>query len=250
VDFSSERLSVVIPAFNEARRLTGSLEKVLAYGKGPFGEIELIVVDDGSRDGTAESVRSLSIPYAEVCVHERNRGKGAAIRTGVAAASGTLILTSDADFSTPIEEVEVAAAALDKDTDVVIASREAPGTRIPSDQHPLRKNMGRIFNRCVRVMTGLPFADTQCGFKLFRRDAAKKIYERTVIDGFASDVEVLIVCRALGLGVREIPVTWINSPDSRVNILAHPWTMLRDLMRIRIREMCGGYLDGGRVERG
>lgn len=233
-------LSIVIPAFNEERRLGATLDAVLAHVD---ARAEVIVVDDGSRDGTAALVRERSAldPRVRLVALERNSGKGAAVRAGFLAARGDLVLFSDADNSTPIGELEKLRAAIDGGADVAIGSRALPGSDVRVKQHVLRQRMGETFNLLVRALGGLDVADSQCGFKLFRRETALPVFERQTLDGFAFDVEILYLAGRRGLRVAEVPVTWINSPDSRVNILRDPLLMLRDVLRVRWNDLRGRY---------
>jgi dolichyl-phosphate beta-glucosyltransferase len=231
------RLSVVIPAYNEVRRIGPSLERVwnylcANYGRGGF---EIIVVDDGSRDRTATLVEEFTSRGPEIRLIRlpMNRGKGAAVRAGMVAAVGDAVLFSDADLSTPIEEVEPALKLIREGSDVVIGSRALAESQILARQNLLRQSLGGLFNRLVRAFLGIPFRDTQCGFKLFRREAAHAVFQRARIDGFAFDVETILIALELGYRVREMPVRWINDPESRVTLLRHPARMLADLWRIR-----------------
>lgn len=225
-------LSVVIPTYNEAARLGPSLESLRAFLERRFSRFELIVVDDGSGDGTAALARG----FAGVRVLELgfNRGKGAAVREGMLAADGEFVLFTDADLSTPIEQMEPFLERLKAGADLVIGSRALPGSELRVRQSRLREGMGKVFNRLMRALCGLPYRDTQCGFKAFTREAARAIFSRARIDGFAFDVEALSIARTLGLKVEEHPVRWINSPLSRVRIVAHSLEMLRDVLRIRL----------------
>ena len=228
----TEFLSVVIPAYNEARRLGPSLEALRRRLELRFARFELIVVDDGSRDGTAALARGFS--GARLIELGRNRGKGAAVREGMLAAKGDFALFTDADLSTPIEEVEPFLDRLKAGADIVIGSRALPGSELRVRQSRLRESMGKIFNRVMRALCGLPYRDTQCGFKAFTKDAARAVFSRARIDGFAFDVEALTIARSLRLKVEERPVPWTNSPDSRVRIVRHSLEMLRDVLRIRL----------------
>ncbi len=231
------QLSVVMPAYNEATRIGPSLQRVWEYLRPRYGAggFEIIVVDDGSRDRTVAVVEQFRARAAQVRLirFPQNRGKGAAVRAGMMAARGDAVLFSDADLSTPIEEVEEALRLLAEGGDVVIGSRALAGSRILVRQQRLRESMGRLFNRLIRALLPIPFQDTQCGFKLFRREAAHAVFQLAHIDGFAFDVEAILIATQLGYAVRKMPVRWINDPASRVTLLRHPAQMLADIWRIR-----------------
>lgn len=240
-------LSVVIPAYEEERRLGPTLDAVLGYldtgEAGPSEAVEIVVVDDGSRDGTAALVRERAERDRRIRLISlpQNRGKGAAVRTGFLAARGDLVLFSDADNSTPIAELRKLRRAVDAGADVAIGSRALPESDVRVRQHAVRQRMGETFNAVVRVIGGLEVRDSQCGFKLFRRATTLQVFERQRLDGFAFDVEILHVARRLGLRIVEVPVTWINSPDSRVRIWRDPALMLRDVVLVRWNEVRGRY---------
>jgi dolichyl-phosphate beta-glucosyltransferase len=231
------RLSVIIPTYNKASRIAATLTAVRDYlSRQPYRS-EIIVVDDGSDDETPETARAAlaGYPAFRVIRRERNLGKGASVREGVLAASGELVLFSDDDLSTPIEELDKAAAALEAGADVVIGSRAHPESEIRVRQRRPREWMGKAFNVLVRMSVLKGFRDTQCGFKAFRAAAAKDIFSRLRTPGFGFDVEVLVLARALGYRVAEIPVVWCDVRPSRVRILKGSWSMLKDLWRIRRR---------------
>jgi len=236
-------LSVVIPAFNEEARLGASLDRIFAYLEGRGVLAEVLVVDDGSTDGTSTLARAaLKGKRGTVLVNPENRGKGHAVRRGVLAASGNWVLMTDADLSSPIEEYEkLAAAARDHDLDVAFGSRGLPDSRIEVRQNPVRELMGKTFNLAIRAATGLPFRDTQCGFKLMDRRRTRPIFERMAVDRFAFDVELLFLCVRFGLRVREVPVVWRDAAGSRVSMLTSPLNMLFDLARVRWRFRRGLY---------
>ncbi len=199
-EFAKPHLSIVVPAYNEEGRLGDSLDKISAYlsREGLSGEV--LVVDDGSRDRTAEIARRKLGRRGRVVTNSENRGKGYSVRRGVLAAQGRWVLLTDADLSSPIEEhAKLAAAARKYDVDVVIGSRAVDASTVEVRQHPVRQLMGKTFNRIIRAMTGLPFQDTQCGFKLMDRKRVRPLFERMVVDRFAFDVEFLFLCVRFGL---------------------------------------------------
>lgn len=236
-------LSVVIPAFNEARRIGPSLDRARAWLDVRHPGTEVIVVDDGSRDDTAAVVeaRADAWPGLRLLRLDRNQGKGAATRRGVLEASGAWILCSDADLSTPIDEAERLLAAGAR-APVVIGSRSIAGANITRRQPLHRVAMGRAFNFAVRCATPGGHADTQCGFKLYRRDAARDLFGRLTVTGFAFDVEVLTLAHALGYPVAEVPVTWHNDERSSVDVWRDPARMLRDIVRIRLKHRRTGRI--------
>ncbi len=229
------RLSVVIPSYNESRRLPDTLEKIQAFLEERDWPWEVVVSDDGSTDGTPELVRD-RFPGCLVVAAGRNEGKGAAVRRGMLKASGELRLFSDADLSTPIEEAVGMMQAMEEGNhDVVIASRALPGSELVVRQPWWREMSGRAFNQLVRPISGLPFHDTQCGFKLFRAEAAERLFAGQASSGWAFDVELLMLAQALGYRVLEHPVRWINSEASKVNMLRDAPRMLGDIMAFRWR---------------
>lgn len=229
-------LSIVIPAFNEERRIGPTLTAILAYAAAAPHPIEIIVVDDGSSDGTANVAReALGVRGdTSVLINGVNRGKGYSIRRGVLAARGRLALVSDADLSTPIEEADRLIGHLTPmGRGLVIGSRALHDSRVEVHQNPMRELMGKVFNRVVRLITGLPFHDTQCGFKLMTRAEVAPIFEKARIDGFSYDVELIYVASRRGLPIKEVGVTWRNAPGSKVGMLSDPVRMLRDVWRVR-----------------
>jgi len=229
------RLTVVIPTYNKETRIAASLEAVAAYLAGkPFAS-EIVVVDDGSADRTADAARTALAgrPHAKVLRRERNLGKGASVKEGVLAASGEVVLFCDDDLATPIEELDKALAALDAGADVVIGSRAHPDSEIRVRQRRPREWMGKAFNVLVRLFVLRGYRDTQCGFKAFRRAAATDVFSRLRTPGFGFDVEVLVLSRDLGYRVAEIPVVWCDARPSRLRIFRGSWGMFKDLWRIR-----------------
>ncbi|HKY31534.1 MAG TPA: dolichyl-phosphate beta-glucosyltransferase [Candidatus Polarisedimenticolia bacterium] len=230
------RLSVVIPAYNEQGRLGPSLASVLAYARRAPFDVEIVVVDDGSSDQTARVARAALASWhsSQVLANDRNHGKGYSVRRGALAARGELLLLSDADLSTPIEETDRLLGRLgEQGGGIVIGSRAVRGARVEVHQNPVREAMGKVFNRVVRLLTGLPFHDTQCGFKLMARADVVPLFEAARIDGFGYDVELLYVAARKGIPIREEPVIWRNAPGSKVGILTDPARMLRDVWRVR-----------------
>jgi dolichyl-phosphate beta-glucosyltransferase len=240
-----DSVSIVIPAFNEERRLTATLTAVLAYlarWDGRFAEV--VVVDDGSTDGTARLVREFSAKHAAVRLVENpgNRGKGYSVRHGVMEARGEWILFSDADLSAPIEELDkLAAAAREAGVSVAIGSRAMDRSLIQVHQSGFRETAGRVFNLCMRVLTGLPLRDTQCGFKLFEAGTAREVFGRQRLERFGFDVEVLFIARHLGYRMVEVPVRWSHSEGTKVSMFRDSLNMFLDLLRVRWNGLRGYY---------
>lgn len=230
-------VSVVIPAYNEERRLEPTLEKVDAFFSARPGGYEIIVVDDGSRDRTAACAAEFKPRQGRVRLlhNRRNRGKGASVRRGAAAARGETILFTDADLSTPIEDYPRLAAAAARGADAAIGSRAVRGANVAEPQPLYRTLMGKFFNLLVQLVLLPGLHDTQCGFKLFRRGAARRIFARQTIPGFGFDVEILYIARRLGLRIAEVPVEWRNSPASKVSPVRDSAQMFLDLFRTRWR---------------
>jgi dolichyl-phosphate beta-glucosyltransferase len=232
---------VVIPAFNEAERLPRTLARVNAHLAEQGPAYEIVVVDDGSTDGTAESARAEGGNALTVLRHHPNRGKGYAVRRGMLAARGARRLMTDADLSTPIEELSRLEAALAAGHDVAIGSRAVAGANVEVRQPWYREAMGRLFNRLVRLLVLPGLYDTQCGFKLFTAAAAEAAFGPTVLDGFSFDVEALFIARRRGLRIAEVPVTWRNDTATRVGLVRGGQAFL-DLVRIRANGWRGRYL--------
>ncbi len=226
-----------MPAYNEQRRLPESVRKILAWMRTDPSVKELVLVDDGSSDDTSGIVRRLAAEDSRIrsVSYWPNGGKGYAIRQGVLEArSGHAVLVTDADLSTPIDELPRLVASLGAH-DVVIGSRALELSRIGAQQGLHRRMMGKSFNRIMRALTGIPFPDTQCGFKLFSAEASKRVFAEATIDRFAYDVEALLIADRLGYSVADVPVRWDNSPDSRVRIVRDSLRMLFDVLRARLR---------------
>jgi glycosyltransferase involved in cell wall biosynthesis len=235
----------VIPAYNEENRLPASLEAVAAYlAQADFSFAEIVVVDDGSKDGTAGVVENYrrTHPCVRLLQNPGNRGKGYSVRHGMLEAKGDWILFSDADLSAPIEEVgKLLKAAQDADAAVAIGSRALDRSLVAVHQSGFREASGRFFNLVMRALTGLPFRDTQCGFKLYRADAARAVFPKQILDGFSFDVEDLVIAKQRGFRTLEVPVRWSNVEGTKVSTLAG-LTSFSDLVKIRWYSMSGRYL--------
>lgn len=230
-------LSLVIPAYNEAIRLPATLQRIQDHRRLWSFPSEIIIVVEPSEDRTlalAENAAK-SVSQLVVLTHHEKRGKGFAVRSGMLRARGDFIFFTDADLSTPLEDLDAGLQRFRKDRSihVIVGNRQHPETRILLRQNLGREWMGKVFNRFAQTMTGLKIGDTQCGFKGFRHRAAKEIFGRQRIDGFSFDVEVLLLARALGFSTVEVPVHWTNSAASRVRVFRDSLEMLRDLLRVR-----------------
>jgi dolichyl-phosphate beta-glucosyltransferase len=233
----------VVPAYNEQRRLPATLDRMLAWrATKTFRFFEIVVVDDGSRDGTAALVERYTTRTSDVRLlrNPGNRGKGYAVRHGMLSAQGEWILYSDADLSSPIEDVEkLYSAACAEGAQVAIGSRALDRSLVSVHQPLFREYSGRFFNFVMRLATGLPFQDTQCGFKLFERAAAIRIFSLQQLDGFSFDVEDLIIARQCGFRAVEVPVRWANVEGTKVS-LTQGLRSFADLLRIRWRHRRAG----------
>jgi glycosyltransferase involved in cell wall biosynthesis len=232
-------ISIIIPAYNEEKRLPATLTKVKDYlQSAPWEFCEIVVVDDGSRDGTAELARCSGVRLVQ---NPGNRGKGYSVKHGMLEAKGEWILYTDADLSAPIEELDNLVAAADRSgARIAIGSRALDRSLIGVHQPRLREFVGRVFNRLMRVATGLPFHDTQCGFKLFESRAAQEIFSRQQLDGFGFDVEVLFIAKALGYQAVEVPVRWDNVVGTKVSLLLGAQAYA-DLVKVRMNGWQGKY---------
>jgi dolichyl-phosphate beta-glucosyltransferase len=237
-------VSIVIPAYNEQARLPATLERVIAYLAGKqFQFAEIVVVDDGSRDGTAKLVEDWQRDHTSIRLvrNPGNRGKGFTVRHGVLESKGEWILTTDADLSAPIEELDKLIAAVERENaKVAIGSRALDRSLVGVHQSPFREFAGRVFNVLMRMVTGLPFRDTQCGFKLFEAAAAREIFSRQILEGFSFDVEDLVIAKVLGLKAIEVPVVWNNVEGTKVSAL-NGAASYAALIGIRWRALTGRY---------
>jgi dolichyl-phosphate beta-glucosyltransferase len=237
-------LSVIIPAFNEEKRLPDTLNKLEGFVETlRLESLEIIIVDDGSTDGTAEIIRRRAEADSRFRLLQNpgNCGKGYAVRHGMLEAKGEWRLLTDADLSTPIAELgKLHRAVEEQGAAVAIGSRALDRSLIARRQSFFREFGGRFFNIVMRRITGLPFADTQCGFKLYRADAAEAIFSRQILNGFSFDVEDMFIARRLGIQVAEVPVAWANAEGTKVNFRSTLQAFV-DLVRIRLYARAGRY---------
>lgn len=232
----SPELSVIVPAYNEASRIGPSLEAIAAHLRAQPHSWELLIVDDGSRDQTSEVVIKYidGIPGARLIGYQPNKGKGFAVRAGVLASKGQWIVFLDADLSTPPEEIANALRYLKAGDDMVIGSRGLRESQIERRPPPFRRFASMVFDTVKHLIVGLrQYADTQCGFKAYRAGAVRPLYERSIIDRFMFDVEILYLAERAGLKVREMPVHWADAPGSKVRFWEGIYHMFKDLARIR-----------------
>jgi len=236
-------LSVVIPAFNEERRLGSTLVEIAGYLATQPWTWEIRVVDDGSTDATVAVAEGFAAGEPRVVVQrEPHRGKGGAVKAGLSAATGQFRFICDADLSMPIDEISRFLPPQAAPFDVAIGSREGrKAHRVGEPKY--RHLMGRLFNHGVQWLVLPGIEDSQCGFKMFTADAVRSIFPRVTVDGWAFDVEVLAVARAQQLRVIEVPIEWHYRAESRVSMMRDGWEMLKELLRIRLRAMKGTYRD-------
>ncbi|MFC1621926.1 dolichyl-phosphate beta-glucosyltransferase [Patescibacteria group bacterium] len=246
--------SIVISAYNEAKNITASLTQITSFMRTFAKEFEIVIVDDGSEDDTANLVESYAKENPEVkLLRNKHKGKGPGIYAGIMAAEGKFIYMADADLSTPISEIKrLANWIIEHEFDIVIASREGLGAK--RIKEPLYRHlMGRVFNFFVRVIALPGIQDSQCGFKLFKKEAAKEIFEKLSIYGKdapeiseaylgAFDVEVLYIAKKLGYKIKTVPVEWTYMPTERLNPIKDSILMLRDVIKVRLNDRKGVYL--------
>ena len=234
---NSMLLSIVIPVYNEEKRMHVSLSKVVDYVKknGISDNSEIIVVNDGSLDNTVSVINQFKEDYnfIKLVDYKDNKGKGYAVKKGVLSAKGDYILFMDADLSTPLEEINKVIQFLDMSYDLSIGSRGLKDSKIIIRQPIYRRAMGKIFNLTVRLLLIKKIRDTQCGFKCFKKEIAREIFNQTKISGFCFDVEVLYIAQRKGYRIKEIPVKWYDFPDSKVGIFKDSLKMLIEIFKIK-----------------
>ncbi|HYK38972.1 MAG TPA: dolichyl-phosphate beta-glucosyltransferase [Candidatus Eremiobacteraceae bacterium] len=235
-------LTIIVPSYNEELRLPPSLNLIADYIAKSGRSTEVLVVDDGSKDRTAavaEEFRS-RIPLLRVVPNGENRGKGYSVRHGMQEARGEIVLFTDADLSAPIEEADKLLAAL-QDHDIALGSRALDRSMIEVHESPFREFAGIVFNRIVRIVLRLPFVDTQCGFKAFRRARCRIIFDQQRIERFGFDPELLYLARHHGLKAVEIPVRWAHSPATKINMMRDSIQMFLDVFTVRWNALLGRY---------
>ncbi len=235
--------SFVIPAYNESVRIRPTLDELLRHVRAHNWDAEILVVNDGSRDDTAKIVREYGMLHPQILLVENpgNRGKGYSVRNGMLHARGDICLFTDADLSSPMSEAQKLFDAIGQGTDIAIGSRWLDAEMQTERQPLFRQVLGRIYNLVLRVILGLHFADTQCGFKAFRREAAQRIFPLQKIEGWGFDPELLFLARRAGLRVDEVPVLWAHSEGTRLHPFRDGMRMFGEVLRIRWNAMTGEY---------
>ncbi len=235
--------SIVIPAYNEAGRIPATLEAVVACIRQKGWSAEVIVVDDGSRDATAEVVRNFAATAPEIRLMQNpgNRGKGFSVRSGLLSAVGEVVMFTDADLSSPMEEAQGLFDAIAGGADIAIGSRWLETKRQTIRQPLYRQFFGRCFNGVTRLVMGLPFADTQCGFKAFTRAAAQTVFQLQTIERWGFDPEILFIALKRGYRIQEVPVSWAHDERSRVSYLKDGLKMLQEIAIVRWNALLGRY---------
>ena len=242
--------SIVIPAYNEAARIGNALEQVVACVRQCGWSAEVVVVDDGSRDQTAEIVHNFAKDHPEVRLLQNpgNHGKGYSVRNGILHSFGEVVMFTDADLSAPIEEADGLFAAISAGADIAIGSRWLERTRQTIRQPLYRQFFGRCFNGVTRAVMGLPYADTQCGFKAFTRAAAQTVFQLQTIERWGFDPEILFIARKRGYRVDEVAVSWAHDERTRISYIKDGARMLQDIAIVRWNALLGRYYKAGRAD--
>jgi len=238
-----KEISIIIPAYNEENRIKITLFSIEKYFHNK--NFEIIVINDGSSDNTLELLNTLKdkLPNLELITYKKNRGKGYAVKKGIENAQGQYILFLDADNSTPIEEFEKLMTEIKKGFDIAIGSRYLEDSDIKIKQSILRILIGRLGNLLIQSLLIKGIKDTQCGFKLFKNLVAKQIFAKQTIDGWGFDMEILAIAQILKYKIKEIPISWLNSTDSRVRPIRDAWRTLNELIKIKINIIKKKYLN-------
>jgi glycosyltransferase involved in cell wall biosynthesis len=235
--------SIIIPAYNESQRIAASLDKIIAYTSEQKWLTEILVVNDGSRDNTTDIVREYAKSHPQVRLIENpgNRGKGYTVRHGMSQATGEIFLFTDADLSSPIHESKKLFAAIQAGADVAIGSRWLQA-ELQTERQPLHRQLfGRVFNLLLRIILGLKYKDTQCGFKAFTRKAALSLFPRQRIERWGFDPELLFLSQKYGLQIAEVPVEWAHDDRSKINPVVDGFKMFTEMLRIRWADLTGKY---------
>lgn len=230
---NSKFISIIIPAYNEESRLSASIEKIIEFVEINNINAEIIIVDDGSKDNTVSAAKEFG-DKVRVLEQPQNMGKGAAVRRGMLESSGEILLFTDADLSTPIYEIKKVLAQFESGTEIFVGSRALDNSMIKKHQPKYRELMGKTFNVFVQLIVFKGIKDTQCGFKAFTNQAAKKIFSIAKLDGFGFDVEVLYIARKLGYKIDEVPVEWYNDERTTVSPIKDSAKMFWELIKVRM----------------
>ncbi len=233
-------LSVVIPAYNEERRIGKTIKKIIRYLGNKKTSYELIIVDDGSKDATVNVINKFRSKRIKVLRNNSNRGKGYSVKRGILYSKGDYSLFTDADLSTPIEELEKLSGYLPK-YDIVIGSRKAEESKIVESQPFWRVFAGNMFPLVVKILMGMNIKDTQCGFKLFNMKTCRKIFEKQGINGFGFDVELLYLAKKHNLKIKDVGVKWYNDSETKVKFIRHSASMFFELVKIKFNGLRGRY---------
>ncbi|MBW2991398.1 glycosyltransferase family 2 protein [Candidatus Woesearchaeota archaeon] len=235
------RVSIVIPAFNEEKRIEKTLKRIISYCKNKFDKYEIIVVDDASKDNTVNIVMGYKKDKIRIVKNKINRGKGFSVKKGILQARYALVLFSDSDLATPIEELSKFLKYIRQGYDIIIASRNLKESNIVVKQPLYRQLMGKTFPLLVNLIALRDFRDTQCGFKLFKTRIAKKIVKYQTFERFSFDIELLFIAKKMGCRIKEAPVKWVDKAGSKLNPLKDSISMFLDLIRLRINNLKGRY---------
>lgn len=236
-------ISIIIPAFNEEKRLERTIKRAVSYLNENFSNYELIVVNDGSEDSTAKVAKDLSRSFSRIQVinYEKNHGKGFAVKNGMLAAKGNYVFFMDADNSTPIEEMSGFIRKLDKGVDVVIGSRHISGSDIKVEQPLYRRFLGRFANQLIQLFILPGIYDSQCGFKGFTKKAVLALFDKQTINGWGFDFEILALAKEFNFSIAEVPVRWLDSRGSRVRPIRGALKTLAELIKVKYRLVCNKY---------